>query len=158
MYFIPVKCNCRVFYASCIFQWILALPKPWTRTSFTCRPGAAVASWALPNTRLLSVGGALPLGRKSASFFAPRFILAPLLRPPTGMPVSINQLHYAELVFTGALGGNHILGSLTGSLSTQPHAYGRSLLHSPSNDGNCKLPDGLARKTVSSGYCILSRV
>lgn len=36
-----------------------------------------------------------------------------------------------------------------GSLSTQPHAYGRSLLRSPPNDGNCKLSDGLARKIAS---------
>ena len=63
MYFIPVKCNGRVFYASGIFQWIPALPKPWARISFTCRPGAAVAFQALPNTPLLSVGGA-PLREK----------------------------------------------------------------------------------------------
>ena len=58
MYFITVKCSCRVFYASHIFQRISALPKPWMRTSFTRKPGAAVAFWVLPNTPLLSVGGA----------------------------------------------------------------------------------------------------
>jgi len=41
-----------------------------------------------------------------------------------------------------------------GSLSIQPHAYGRSLLHSPPNDSNCKLPGRLQRKIASRVFTV----